>query len=668
MTSRSPAGWAGKIATVAETNSLAAFAFFFVVALGWFFTLPHGIVMGDDLNLIYSAQHSGLNPISSLWVEGASKYRPVSNFLFAVSALLFGHTFRAYVLLNVVVEAASATVLASIAWRLSGRKVWVAACAGLAFIIARFSYYAVDQVTGLFEGVALLLALLIVFDVIAAYRLNDLGRARRTLLWFALAIFDDERFIVLAPFIVLAALLHPGARERRRGAALISGGTVAIAGLNYAIKAFVFRTNFFTGTGGADLKPDQSGIARYFIDGLLNVLGFNVGPAYLSGADVSQVGPVGYLLGWVTAIVVVTVLSLWAWRRARDGVGLLVRDIVLGGAIFVPLLLSASVAFRQEFRWLYAAYAVALLGLAAAAGAYRDRPRVVGVVAGGLLCVTAISSLVYRSYLGNVFFMYSMKIAQTVKSTMDAHPGKPAIIITNGDPSIQGWIFLDHRFFDEYGFERVPLAFVPSAAGVAAIPWARDAEIFEVRGVDVADVTGRQRTAVTSVAPFAALPAPRTTYPFLARFPDGTINSRRVVDTPSKTGAFVMNWPSPRGPLHSLTLLASFRYTFPRVHLDAASELSFYVARPYAGGATRAFVDIGDRTKSERIFQADLPAPGPGGLLSWEARRIDLHRFAGKSITVTFGADATTSDTTAAWVAFGDPAIGSTAAVEKPVR
>ncbi|MEO7040209.1 MAG: hypothetical protein ABI186_09295, partial [Candidatus Elarobacter sp.] len=624
MTSRSPAGWADKIAAAAETNPLVTFAFFLVVALVWFFTLPHGILMGDDLNLIYATQHGGLNPISSLWLEGASKYRPVSNFLFAVSALLFGHTFRAYVLLNVVVEAASATVLASIAWRLSGRKVWVAGCAGVAFIIARFSYYAVDQVTGLFEAVALLLALLVVSDVIAAYRLNDLGRARRTLLWFALAIFDDERFIVLAPFIVLASLLHPSARKNRRDAALISVGTVAISGLNYAIKAFVFRTNFFTGTGGEDLKPDQSSIARFLFDGLLNVLGFNVGPAYLSGADVSQVGTLGYLLGWVTAGAVVAVFALWAWRRARDGAGLLARDVVLGGALFVPLLLSASVAFRQEFRWLYVAYAVVLVGLAAAAGAYRDRPRAVSAVAGGLLCVTAISSLVYRSYLGNVFFMYSMKIAQTVKSTMDAHPGRPAIIVTNGDPSIQGWIFLDHRFFDEYGLEHVPLAFVPSADRIAAVPWSRGAEVFEVQGTDILDVTGRpglvgdakaaksrNTAAAAAAAPLAALPAANRTYPFLARFSDGTINSHQVADTPSKTGAFVMSWPSPRGALPSLTILASFRYAFPHVPLDAASELSFYVTRPYVGAPTRAFVDVADGTKSDRVFQEDLPAPGP---------------------------------------------------------
>ena len=447
--------------------------------------------MGDDLNLIYATQHGGLNPLSSLWLEGASKYRPVSNFLFAVSAMLFGHTFRAYVLLNVIVEAASATVLWRIARRLSGGAMWVAACAGVAFVLARFSYYAVDQVIGLFEGLALLLTLLIVSDVIEAYRLNDLGRARRTLLWFALAVFDDERFIVLAPFIVLASLLHPSARTNRRDVTLTSVGTLAIAGLNYAIKAYIFRTNFFTGTGGEDLKPDGSSIARFLFDGLLNVLGFNVGPSYLSAADVSQVGALGYLLGWVTAAAVVAAFAFWAWRRAGDGTGVLIRDVVLGGALFVPLLLSASVAFRQEFRWLYAAYAVVLVGLAGAAGAYRDRPRAVSAAAIGFLCVTAISSLVYRSYLGNVFFMYSMKIAATVKGTMDAHPGKPAIVITNGDPAIQGWIFLDHRFFDEYGLEHVPLAFVATADRVAAIPWSRKAEIFEVKGTEISDVTGR---------------------------------------------------------------------------------------------------------------------------------------------------------------------------------
>ena len=120
-----------------------------------------------------------------------------------------------------------------------------------------------------------------------------------------------------------------------------------------------------------------------------------------------------------------------------------------------------------------------------------------------------------------------------------------------------------------------------------------------------------------------------------------------------------MSWPSPRGTLSTLTVLATFRYAFPRVPLGATSELSFYVARPYVGAPTRAFVDVADDTKSVRVFQEDLRAPGPDAIPSWEAHRIDLRRFAGRTVAVTFGADATTPDSTAAWVAFGDPAIGA---------
>jgi len=53
----------------------------------------------------------------------------------------------------------------------------------------------------------------------------------------------------------------------------------------------------------------------------------------------------------------------------------------------------------------------------------------------------------------------------------------------------------------------------------------------------------------------------------------------------------------------------------------------------------------------------ELLSPAPASGPRWEQQNIDLRNFAGKSVSIDFGADVRENNPTAAWVAFGSPAL-----------
>jgi hypothetical protein len=154
-----------------------------------------------------------------------------------------------------------------------------------------------------------------------------------------------------------------------------------------------------------------------------------------------------------------------------------------------------------------------------------------------------------------------------------------------------------------------------------------------------------------TVTPFAG-----TARSFTASFGGGSINNGRDVATPTRRGAFVIAWPGPSGPVQSLTVLASFRYRYPPVHVERGMALAFFAARPYpAGTPTRAFVTATDGGRAVVIYDEVLPPAGAA--IGWHRHVVDLSRFAGRDVAFSFGADASRGDETAAWAAFGYPTL-----------
>ena len=121
-----------------------------ILATLWFGSYPYRTLMGDDLGLIWDAQHGGY--ASSIWGglfhAPINKYRPVFEALMALEIRALGDDFRSFLAFNIFFEVVNAAFLSALAWRLSRGSWLIAAAAGALLVLSRFSYYYVLQVMG----------------------------------------------------------------------------------------------------------------------------------------------------------------------------------------------------------------------------------------------------------------------------------------------------------------------------------------------------------------------------------------------------------------------------------------------------------------------------------------------------------------------------------------
>ena len=627
-----------------------------VLTFLWFAFLPAGIIMGDDLRLVYAAQHGGYasTPIDGFLHAELGTYRPLLALIFALIVPLFGLNFALYQALNTLVEVGCALVLGAIAYRVSRGNVVVALSGAVAFIFSRFAYYSIGQVFGLMEGLGLLLTLLLVADVVSAYRKEEFSFLVRAALWFCLVVFIDERFVVSLPFLLLAVLLFPQRREIRSFRIVgLCAVPVVIVAINVALKTFVFRSHFLQANGFAiAFNPDS--ILQFAFAGLLNVIGFNVGPAYLSAQDVSNAGYMGYLLGLLVAIPfgLAAFALMQSFRRPgkrRERM----RYTLLWLTLFVPLLISASVGSRQEFRWLYAAYAVALLGLAAIAGNFPERRRAISICAGCLVVGTIASAIFYRTYIGNIYFVNTERAAEQVVDIVGKRNDDPVVVVTNDDPTIEQWVFMEREFFDEFRLAGGRVFYLNAVADLPklGLPSTPVPTVVDIHGAEVEEIPA---SALESIA----VRGKRSeVLSFTKAYSHGFINSLVPAATPTGRGAFIMGWPSQAGTVQSLTVLATYRFSYPNIRVEPHERLMFETADPYALGiGARAFIDVKSGSKQVRVYDDRLGIASASGP-RWEEHDFALEAFAKKTVSITFGADVRDNDPTAAWVAFGDPVI-----------
>lgn len=389
-----------------RSSPVMVYATLLAVALGlslaWFWSLPTQLntFSEDDLSLLHLQQSGAAQStfVQALTDKMAGKYRPVTALLFWLTFEAFDNNFRSYIILNTLLHAGVCAALGFCVWHYA--RVGLGSAFGLTAVVAgsRFSYYNLLQRHGLMEIVALALA-----GVVVAACCLYASRGRRrfavaALAGYFLCIYTHERYLALAPLLVVAFFLR-----RRPGwnvGWLLIASPILLVASNVLLKEFVLKISFLTGTGGQHINVHKTEMVSFILAGISSILGFDVGPAYLSAIDFRALGPVGFV---PVALVVIGLLGLVvvAWRDGSLSLRMSALAVITQGV----LLLSASVTFRQEYRWLYAAE-LALLGFAAAlAGGvvtkFRRR-----LAFGGLTLVlagTAAANLVARYHATNIY-------------------------------------------------------------------------------------------------------------------------------------------------------------------------------------------------------------------------------------------------------------------------
>lgn len=437
---------------------------------------------GDDLALYVDSRVHG-NYASDFWPsftqELLGKFRPAVTPVLALMTDWFGGDYRSWKLFNSGLLAIDGALLGYLTWRLSRRSVVVTVLVVVAALSSRFAGFFVLQGYGAMESIAL-------FWMLVTLVLIERSWARHSSILLATATvssitagFAHERYLVLIPFVSVAAILAPWRLPHLSRTALAvlpwMGGLC-----NFAVKTWLLGVDFLTPGGGGNTQGLRQ-VVSYFLIGLANISGYNAGPSYLSGSDAKLLGVQGWLVA-ACMFVPLGALGLVFVARSRRTVANGVRQVVLAGSLLAPLLLSASIQGRQEFRWLYGPFVVLLLGVAWCAGRLPSRSglALIPILA---LCGSLFVDNYYRPALDNTYFITAQRAADSVRSDIvDRYApvldDRTTILITHGDSVFQFFYLYDGRFFDIYAPGHGPVVFVPELAQVQ--PQSRKSLVFEL--------------------------------------------------------------------------------------------------------------------------------------------------------------------------------------------
>jgi hypothetical protein len=446
-----------------------------ILTIIWFAFFPDRAFFADDFNLIVNALSGGYaSSFVKAFTYAGINYRPFFAAFFHLVSLIFGKDFNSYIYLNIFLEFLNACMVSFIGYKLSRNQLFVAFVSGVMFIVSRFSYYNVLQVYGSMMGLALFLFLLMIYTTIHAYETKKPISLVWPLLFYYFVIFTYEGYIAVGGFLVFAIILAPIKFRARYHRFALTVVPVILLMFNYLLKTFVLHINFFQGTGGVPIAFDYHQFFHFMGTGFANMLGLNVGPNYLSGLDISNAGITGYIIGGIFTVLITILIAAYIYnrfpsvRKSHLSEG---KYIFLFFALFVPLLASASITFRQEYRWLYAPYVIVIFGIAYLSSKISSRKWLNFALIFCILISAVSIDNFYRGYLDNVFFMGWLKTGADVKSNIidkygSVLPQKELFFISDSKDR-ENWSFMDSTFFKFYtGDPEIQMHFIDSAEDI----------------------------------------------------------------------------------------------------------------------------------------------------------------------------------------------------------
>ena len=412
---------------------------------------------GDDIILLGgSNQKNGF--VSTFWPSftdhAQGKWRPVLQVILSPLLDFFGGDFWKYQLLNEALLAVCGLLIAVLVTNLTGGKFLLGISAGSFIIFARFNLYHILQVFGLMESMAIIFML---FSLIALEKYARLRIAK--FLYFAnffffLAIHTHERFLFLVPLVIFCTFIY-SAGERLIKRVLLMVLPILIVVENYLVKTQVFHMTFLTGGGLTEMNSTTMDTSTFSWRALLNVFGYNSGPDYLSGRNAHLLGDTAVYLALVWSIPVLALVS-FAWIKtfrvagAREG---LTKSFV-AVLLIAPLVLSASITFRQEYRWLLAPY-IALIIIAHVSVAILATSRRAQMVLCALLVVTgSMVGLYYSRYAESTYFFSTQYLGDSINDRIFVQYrdqiSSTTFVIIDYDASVFDWAVGDQFYFQEY--------------------------------------------------------------------------------------------------------------------------------------------------------------------------------------------------------------------------
>jgi hypothetical protein len=635
--------------------------FLFIINFLWFSGLHVTVLMGDDLQLLNNFKNSDF--FSFVFATSGSKYRPVFSLIVTLFLQVFGAGFQLYYLTNMVINCAAVLMVYTLLKNVSNGSSPLSFIFSVLFITSRFAYYYIYQLFGLMESVALLF--LLAFLLNAWVYLSEKGRRKHFWLMFiflALMVFTHERYIVVLPFAVLAALFK---REKQFWKRILFALVIcAPVVLLFVLKLFVFQVNTLEGTGGVDIGFDIRQILDYMSAGFMNIIGLNSGPAYLFGADSMNISRLVVASVYFGLAIVIILVVFHALSMRRKHIGMLRQELAPFAywlVLILSLVLAASITIRQEPRWLLAPFVVFIVLLAYMVSRISRLGELLKICLASLLALSMLYGNIHFKYQAdNIYFMYSMQAAESFygqsvrKYGEDLNRFKKVFVLD--DLALQ-WVLGGQDFLDTYApGSNIKTVYVNSAKDIPA------GEVIGGKAL-VLTWSWSSRSMIDITAPVAEalaeeqhkLPAGATvSFDFVKNFestaaftPDGPRS-----DTPGGFGVFIGTTQSAL-PSDVLTVLSGYTVQFRGQPISADSMLlmRYSLLWPNSDGARLKVLARDEQGNTSVILEKDVPAYENGSVLS---DRISLKEFSGKTLGFEVSVESPSGDDSSDWIGISD--------------
>ncbi len=446
----------------------------FGLQLWWLDCAQFQVLAGDDVRCFPTALQ-GLGSYNSL-LSSFFRFRPVTSLLIWLSAICSQGHYPTLLMIGTGLHTLNAFIFLALLRKVTGVSLGLALGLTLIATFNRFTAYLITPELAIMEGAAITCYLLFLW---ALLRLIDTCQARWALLVglsFFIVLHIHERYMVLAgACFIVAALIY---RSNRLASFITCSCSLASLAFNFAAKKLLMHAPILMGTTTQAIEFNPKTILCFFADGMSNLGGVNRGPSYLSVLDYAEAPPWLKLFSVGSATLSLLILSCAIFysccsikaspREARPG-----WTVVVLLCLVFALVLSASITFRQEYRWLYPAYLTFLILLGFGTDDFEQTIKhpIARIPLVGFIILAIISEFGIREHRANYYARSAYHLAENLYALIQKTPALKTsreIVIGGDELSISNWVFMGGAFASFYKLP--PLAFSPSAPGKATEP------------------------------------------------------------------------------------------------------------------------------------------------------------------------------------------------------
>ena len=268
----------------------------------------------------------------------------------------------------------------------------VAFALSMAYQASRFAYYNATQYLGIMEDLGMLFTTLMLYSLYSGLLEKNM-RPWATSLWYVLAMFSHERYMLLFPVLLYAAFF---VKDRKQKKQMIVQSVLLFAGM-VVLRAILFGNRLFDGTGGTDIKQTFSLMQAFAfaVNQVAYLFGWNAGEKYLNGytqEEYSQNLVVFTIIMDICVLcVLIVAIVILCFSKEKE-----VRKefFQISGLFLIYIAMnigSSSTTIRLELRWIYVSFLAMLLFLAYLYS-------LISSLASSKKCITQLLSVVVCAY------------------------------------------------------------------------------------------------------------------------------------------------------------------------------------------------------------------------------------------------------------------------------